>query len=116
MLQRWGEAESSFKAVINADRTIAEAHAGLGISLQGQDRMREAEAALRHAIALVYDNPLAHFHLGQVLASRGAFHDAASALHIALAQNPALNEAKDMLSRVEEAVASHGRGHARDGA
>jgi tetratricopeptide (TPR) repeat protein len=105
MLHRWAEAESSFKAVIGADRTIAEAHAGLGISLQGQNRMGEAEAALRHAIALVYGNSLAHFHLGQVLASRGAFHDAASALRIALAQNPALNEAKDMLSRVEEAVA-----------
>src|SRR5581483_3430785 len=59
LLGRWLEAEQSFRETLAADQMIAEAHSGLGISLQGQDRLDEADAALRRAIGLVFNNPMA---------------------------------------------------------
>ncbi|HLG87134.1 MAG TPA: tetratricopeptide repeat protein [Alphaproteobacteria bacterium] len=106
MLGRWDEAEQSFREVLAQEAMVAEAHAGLGIGLQGQDRTEEAEAALRRSIGLVFDNPVAHFHLGQILAARGAFPEARDALRTAIEQQPRLAEARNLLTRVERAVAS----------
>lgn len=78
----------------------------LGIAMQAQSRMAEAEAALRRSVALVYDNPLAHFHLGQVLAARAAYAEAAATLRVARSQDPALAEAAHILTRVEQAQAA----------
>jgi tetratricopeptide (TPR) repeat protein len=106
MLGRWREAERSFREVLAQDEMIAEAHSGRGISLQGQDRTEEAEAALRRAVGLVFDNPLVHFHLGQILAARGALPEARDALRTAIDQQPRMAEARDLLARVERAIAS----------
>jgi tetratricopeptide (TPR) repeat protein len=106
MLRRWADAEAAFRAVLAAEERIAEAHAGLGLALHAQERGEQAEAALRRSIGLVYDNPIAHFHLSQVLAQRGAHAEAAEAARTALAQQPALAEAEELLGRIKRALAS----------
>jgi tetratricopeptide (TPR) repeat protein len=106
MLRHWQDAEQSFRAVLETDAMIAEAHAGLGLALQGQGQGEAAEVALRRSIALAYDNPLAHLHLSQVLAARGAHAAAADAARMALAQRPGFGEAQELLARIERALAS----------
>jgi len=62
------EAEDAFLDVIEKDNKIAEAHTGLGVSLHAQGRNDEAERSLCRAIVLEFHNPVAHVHLGRVLA------------------------------------------------
>src|SRR5262249_37724523 len=102
----WSEAAEVFQSVVARDADRAEAHAGFGIGLQGLGRSEEAEAALRRSIGLAFHNPLAHFHLGQVLAARGALEDAARSLRTAMAQQPGFTEAKPILDNVEHALAA----------
>jgi tetratricopeptide (TPR) repeat protein len=106
MLQRWAEAEASFRAALAADEMIAEAHAGLGLALHGQQRSDAAEGALRRSIALTYDNPIAHLHLSRVLAARGTHAEAAESARIAVAQRPGMTEAHEFLAQIERALAS----------
>lgn len=94
MLKRWTDAEESFRTALDSAATMAEAHAGLGIALQGLGRLPEAEMALRRAIGLFFDNPLAHLHLGQVLAARGDVAGAANEMRIAKGKRPASPEAQ----------------------
>jgi Flp pilus assembly protein TadD len=106
LLNRAGEAAAVFRDVLAGDDTIAEGHTGLGISLAAQGDHEAAEAALRRAIALQFFNPIAHLHLGQTLAERGALWDAVKTLRVALAQQPESAEAKALLIRIERKLAA----------
>ena len=107
LLHRPGEAEAVFRDAIANEDAVAEAHTGLGISLEEQDRFADAEQALRRAIALEFHNPLAHRHLGQVLAKQGASLDAVKAMRIALAQQPESAEVQALLTRLERGLAAN---------
>lgn len=103
-LGRWHEAAALFREALALDPDLAEAHDGLGFVLHAQGDNDGAERALRRSIALAYHQPLAHLHLGAVLAARGRHVEAAAALHVALRQFPDLAEAKTLLQRVEDAI------------
>ncbi len=105
LLNRASDAEAGFRAVLAQQQRSAEALTGLGISLEQQDRPDEAEQALRAAIALEFFNPIAHVHLGQVLARRGLDLEAIKALRHALAEQPDSPDAKALLAALERRVA-----------
>ena len=115
LLRRWSDAEAAFRAVLAWDDSVAEAHAGLGIALHGLAHDGPAEAALRRAVGLVFDNPAAHFHLGQILAARGALAEAAGTLRTALAQAPAMPAARALLDSIERGRAQAIAGRALAG-
>ncbi len=68
-------------------------------TLQTGGRLVEAEAAYRHLLANVVDEPVLHDNLGVVLAMQGRFGDAIPAFQQALSLNPDLSSARHNLIR-----------------
>ena len=70
-LENYPVVEQCCRAVLDRDATISAAHLYLGIALQRQGRLREAEEELRTAIVGLPGAPDAYFNLGLVLQSLG---------------------------------------------
>lgn len=66
------------------------------IRIVGDISHGDAEDELRHAISLFYDSAVARFHLGQSLIQRCGPDVGAASLRSALAENPALDEAREL--------------------
>ena len=98
-------AAADFEAAIQLDPEMGEAAYGLGVARFQLNEMAAAEAAFRRAIELEHNQPLAHLHLGTLLASQGRLRDALQPLQTALEQNPGVPGIEDLLARTRAALA-----------
>lgn len=83
----------------------AAARFNLGVELEGQNKLAEAEAAYRAAVAARPDHPEAHSNLGALLFRNGRTPEAAAELQRALEVKPDLHEALYNLACIRSAEA-----------
>ncbi len=112
---RFPEAESELRTAL-AESPRAEVHFQLGILLQMQERLGEAEAAYREAIAALPSHGEAHNGLGVVLHRLGRDEESLAAHEKALSVNPDFVDAHNnaavalqILGRAEEAIEHYAR-------
>ncbi|MCK9686221.1 sulfotransferase [Comamonadaceae bacterium BS-T2-15] len=96
-MQRFTEAEQSYRAALDASPGLAEAHANLGNCLRRLGRIFEAEAHLVRAIELKPEFAVAHFNLGVLLQDREEHDRAIAEYRQALAYRPDYVEALNNL-------------------
>lgn len=72
---RWQEALPLFFKALQADRTNPAAAHNLGVLLSKSGRLKDGEAALRHALALAPDTPLIRHALAHNLLGQGRYEE-----------------------------------------
>jgi len=112
---RWPEAELELRTAL-AESPRAEVHFQLGIVLQMQDRLDQAETAYREAIAALPSHAEAHNGLGVVLHRLGRDEESLAAHEQSLSLNPGFVDAHNnaavalqILGRVEDAIGHYAR-------
>jgi len=112
---RWPEAELELRTAL-AESQRAEVHFQLGILLQMQDRLDQAETAYRNAIAALPSHAEAHNGLGVVLHRLGRDEESLAAHEKALSLNPDFVDAHNnaavalqILGRAEDALGHYAR-------
>jgi tetratricopeptide (TPR) repeat protein len=98
----WLEAEESFLKALEIDGDSAGAFRGLGISLYHQQNYEKSVDNLLRSVALMHQQPLAHFHLGLAFMAIGKLDDAIRVLNIALEMKPELVTAHNALVKIYE--------------
>ena len=98
--KRYAEAESAYRAALEAAPRDARLHYGLGIALWELGRYEEAAAAQLRATTLQPDAGEAHYELGNALAVLRRFDEAEGAYRRAIALRPKFAEAHSGLARV----------------
>jgi len=101
-LKRWKEAEKSYLGSLEYDADSTMAYQGLAESYIGQRKYYEAADAALTSVGLIYYQPLAHLYLGQALVYLKEYERAEEALRVALAINPNLGLARNLLINVYE--------------
>jgi len=101
-LNRWDDAERSFRAVIDLDRDSAEGWAGLARCLAEKGSYRKAADAAMEAIGLNFELPGAHFVLGVSLARLGRIQRAIQAFEACLVLAPNNAAAHSCLATIHE--------------
>ena len=99
-LQRWEDAERSFRRALEIDGDSAKAYDGLAASLLRQQRYEEAADAALTAVGLLHHLAEAHFHLGVALANLGRPQDAINAFNMCLSICPEAVEAHRWLAEI----------------
>ncbi|MEM8600138.1 MAG: alkaline phosphatase family protein [Bacteroidota bacterium] len=99
-LQRWSEAEASFRQALATDPHHPAAHRGLALALLRQDHPEDAAQAALRAVGLQYYYPAAHAHLGEALLLLDEPERAAQALEVALHQSPGMKRIRLLLADV----------------
>ena len=87
-LDRFDEAEASYRRALRLAPSYPEAHSNLGVTLRRQGRLDEAVASLQAALAFRPDYSEAQSNLGVTLQDLGRFEDAAACYRAALATRP----------------------------
>jgi len=82
-LQRWADAERAFAWALEKEGDSVPALHGMCVAMLGLVRADEAIDHGLRAIELRHHYPKAHFHLGQALAMRGRYREAAQAFETA---------------------------------
>lgn len=115
MLQMRGHSDAAafYRAAVALRPESVGAHVNLGIALQDQGRVREAEEQWMVALAIAPETSLVHFSLATSALSEGRYADAAARASEALRLDPnifhghaVLGSALLRLGRVEEAAAN----------
>jgi len=70
------DAEAAFKALVDKDPTLADAHAGLVRCLLSTNRVEEADGAAKKALAALPSSAVVHAAVGDVAFRSGNFADA----------------------------------------
>ena len=78
------------------------AYYNLGLTLLRWEQWEDAKDAFQHSLELNESNDLAHYYLGACFYHLGKHRQARRSLTAALRMNPELEEAKDLLRRIEE--------------
>ncbi len=91
-----------FQAALDLLPTKADAWADWGVCLLRMDRLEEAERALRKSLEIDGRNPWVWLNYGSVLGQREKFDECRQALMRAVALNPNLREAAEMLRHLDE--------------
>lgn len=98
------EAIQCYRRALALDAAAFAALNGLGLALQGQGRLAEAEAALQAGLRLVPEDPVIHANLGNVLRDMGQLDAAEASLTTALRVVPNDIGARFGLARVHYAA------------
>ncbi|MCB9170035.1 MAG: alkaline phosphatase family protein [Flavobacteriales bacterium] len=99
-LGRWNEALAAFERAIGNDPRSAAAYHGAGVCLLKMDRTEDAMDMLHQAVALRFDLPLIHYHLGETYWRLGHIPEAEQAFLVALRMAPGLNRARLRLANI----------------
>ncbi len=110
LLQRWQDAEASFRAALAQWPDIGTLHRGLAASLWQQKRFRESAEAALESVSLDYQDAEGHFLLGRALAQIGQLPRAAQAFEVCLKLDGAHRRARAWLAAVEKRAAQTARG------
>ncbi|MBU0679939.1 MAG: tetratricopeptide repeat protein [Proteobacteria bacterium] len=99
-LERFEEAEASYRQALTLNPGYVQAHTNLGITLMNLGRLAEAEACYRQALALDPDFVEARNNLGNILKDMARFAEAETHFRQALTQKPDFAEAHHNLGNV----------------
>lgn len=99
-LRQWSAAKQQFQEVLKINPANSEAYVGLAQCELGSKRPQKAVAAAQSAIGLIYQNPKAHFLLGNALLGLGRKTEAIETLTIATQQNKVFPECHRLLSQL----------------
>lgn len=94
------KAEQAFRQVLEIDSERAPAAHGLAVACLRQNQLEEAIDAGLLAVSLQFQQPAAHFHLGEALFQAGQIHEAAQAYQIAARQAPRMKKAHARLAEI----------------
>ncbi len=118
---RYAEAESAYRAAIQASPDFAYVHASLAIPLCAMNRYAEADTTCRVAIQLAPSSPIGHYNLGYVLSEQGRHQDALAAYREAVRLDPddpdgygSLGDSLRELGRYDEAETAYRQAISRD--
>jgi uncharacterized protein (TIGR02466 family) len=100
-------AEHSCRRILASNPAHALAMQVLGIVQRRLGRLDEAEASLRHSVAIVPGNAEFHSNLGQLLAARGKVEESIGALEQAITLDHRLRPARIALARLANQVGRH---------
>jgi tetratricopeptide (TPR) repeat protein len=112
-LQRFEPALPHFDALVAAEPGFAHAHAARGATLEGLDRIEDAEAAFRRAYELEPENLLAIAGLASTASRRGDHAQARGFADQVLAAQPGYPDAVLVLARADLADRDFTAGEAR---
>ena len=101
-LKDWMKAESCYKKVIKIDFQNEKAYAGLGNAYLNQRMYEEAAQNFVESIALMYNQPMIHYYLGECLNALGDSKGAARAYEVTLKLNENAQNARQKLSETYE--------------
>ncbi len=100
LLKQWKMAQNSFEKEIAIDKENAAAYHGLGITFLRQGEYEKAIGSLLDAVGLLYNMPLAHFHLGEAFYGIGEKERSTQAFEVSLTMAPGMNAARMWLIRI----------------
>ena len=101
-LRKFEDAKRAFKKALRIDDKEAAAYHGLAISLL---RLKQYESSAEKAltsIGLLYNQPGAHFHLGEALYKMKRYDDAKKAFEVTLKIAPEFSRAKQWLVKIQK--------------
>lgn len=101
-LNRWDDAERSFRSVLDSDADSAPAWAGLARCLLEKQEFEAAADAALEAIGLKFDLPGTHYVLGAALARLGRVDRAIQAFESCLKLSPQVAGAHQWLAAIHE--------------
>ena len=99
---RTDAAISHFAAAIRLRPDYADAHNNLGVALASQGKLEAAVAAYREALRIDPEHAHAHGNLGLALFALGRTADARAQLSLALQRNPARQDVRTALGRLQQ--------------
>ncbi len=102
LLKMYKKAEVEFRQVLQFDVDDLGATHGLAVSLLRQKKYYDSIEASLAAIALSYNFPIAHYHLGEALVRVKEFEAAVNAFNVTLKLNPGINKARKFLIEIFE--------------
>jgi predicted AlkP superfamily phosphohydrolase/phosphomutase/tetratricopeptide (TPR) repeat protein len=106
----YGRGGAAFSRALELDENNAAAFLGLGISLLRRERYLEAIDQLLNAVGLIYNYPIAHYHIGETLYHLGKYRESAEAFEVTLVMRPNLIKARRFLVKIySEHVLNAGR-------
>ncbi len=113
-LGRLGEAEASYRRVLQINPDVIGAHINLGILLNELGRLNEAEASYQRALKIKPGLTEAHYNLGILFKKQGRWEEAEASYRRVLQNKPDLIEAYislgdtlKELGRLDEALANY---------
>jgi predicted AlkP superfamily phosphohydrolase/phosphomutase/tetratricopeptide (TPR) repeat protein len=101
-LGRWKQALEAFGRAVRHDPRSVSAHQGQGLCLLKMGRAEEAADELLEAVALRFETPLAHYHLGEAYYRMGLHAEALQAFQVVLRMAPGMNKARLRMARLYE--------------
>jgi Tfp pilus assembly protein PilF len=94
------DARHTFRHALLLDESSTRAHLGMCVADLAENRLDAAKHSARVAITFCHHLPMAHFHLGTILARKGQFLMAIRSLETCLAQRPDTPAAHRLLARI----------------